>query len=64
VRSYTVKYIPGYSYGNTPTDNTSFWTGMIGMIQRHEADISLCEVSVTADRLEVIDFTLPLHTAA
>ncbi|PNF24315.1 hypothetical protein B7P43_G11896, partial [Cryptotermes secundus] len=39
------------------------WTGLIGMIQREEADISLCEVSITADRSEVIDFTSPLHTA-
>jgi len=63
VSSYDVIYLPGYSYGNTPTDNTSFWTGMIGVFQRQEADISVCEVSVTAERLDVMDFTLPLHTA-
>jgi hypothetical protein len=56
-------YLPGYSYGNTPTDNTSFWSGMIGVFERQEADISVCEMSVTAERLDVMDFTLPLHTA-
>jgi GTP-binding protein EngB required for normal cell division len=61
--SYTVIYLPGYSYGNMPKDNTSVWTGMIGVIQKQEADLSVCEVSITADRSEVMDFTLPLHTA-
>jgi ABC-type amino acid transport substrate-binding protein len=56
-------YLPGYSYGNTPTDNTSSWTGMIGVFQTQEADISVSEMSVTTERLEVMDFTLPLHTA-
>ncbi|GFG35840.1 hypothetical protein Cfor_07254 [Coptotermes formosanus] len=61
--SYSVMYLPGYSYGNTPTDNTSSWTGMIGVFQRQEADISICEISVTTERLQVMDFSLPLHTA-
>jgi len=63
VSSYDVTYLPGYSYGNTPADNMSFWTGMIGVFQRQEADISISEISVTAERLDVMDFTLPLHTA-
>ena len=63
VSSYDLMYLPGYSYGNTPTDNTSFWTGMIGVFQRQEADISVSEISVTAERLDVMDFTVPLHTA-
>jgi hypothetical protein len=37
---------------------------MIGVIQKEEADLSICEVSITADRLEVMDFTFPLHIAA
>jgi hypothetical protein len=37
---------------------------MIGVIQKQEADLSISEVSITADRLEVMDFTLPLHIAA
>jgi hypothetical protein len=63
VCSYSVMYLPGYSYGNTPTDNTSSWTGIIGVFQRQEADISICEISVMTERLQVMDFTLPLHTA-
>jgi hypothetical protein len=63
VCSYDVMYLPGYSYGNTPTDNASYWTGMVGVFQRQEADISVSEMSVTSERLDVMDFTLPLHTA-
>jgi hypothetical protein len=36
---------------------------MIGVFERQETDISVCEVSATAERLDVMDFTLPLHTA-
>jgi hypothetical protein len=36
---------------------------MIGVFERQEADISVCEISVTAERLDVMDFTLPLHEA-
>ncbi|XP_069685932.1 glutamate receptor ionotropic, kainate glr-3-like [Periplaneta americana] len=62
--TYNITYLPGYAYGNTPTDNSSSWSGMIGMMQRHEADLSVCEASITIDRLEVMDFTMAVHTAS
>ncbi|GFT69889.1 glutamate receptor subunit 1 [Nephila pilipes] len=33
------------------------WTGLIGMIQREEADMTLGFLSITDQRLEVVDFT-------
>ncbi|PSN47436.1 Ionotropic receptor 110 [Blattella germanica] len=59
--TYSVKYLTGYAYGNTPTDDNSSWTGIIGYIQRNEADLSACEVSIVGDRLLVMDFSMPVH---
>ncbi|XP_071042155.1 glutamate receptor ionotropic, NMDA 2B-like [Parasteatoda tepidariorum] len=39
-------------------DNGS-WTGMIGLIQKGEADMAINKLSITEDRMKVVDFTTP-----
>ncbi len=40
------------------TDENGSWIGMIGMIQREEADISPSAFSPTAERMKVVDFSV------
>uniref|UniRef100_A0A7E4ZQF5 Glutamate receptor n=1 Tax=Panagrellus redivivus TaxID=6233 RepID=A0A7E4ZQF5_PANRE len=40
-------------------DETGQWNGIIGVLQRHEADLSVSAVTITYSRVSVIDFTLP-----
>ncbi|CAD5211404.1 unnamed protein product [Bursaphelenchus okinawaensis] len=40
-------------------DETGRWNGIIGVLQRHEADLSVSAVTITYSRVKVIDFTLP-----
>ncbi|CAD5215755.1 unnamed protein product [Bursaphelenchus xylophilus] len=40
-------------------DETGRWNGIIGVLQRHEADLSISAVTITYSRVKVIDFTLP-----
>ncbi|XP_013791222.1 glutamate receptor ionotropic, delta-1-like [Limulus polyphemus] len=35
------------------------WSGMIGMVQRKEADLSVDGIVITSDRKEVVDFSIP-----
>jgi len=37
------------------------WTGVIGTVERYEADMSM-DVLITADRDESVDFTIGYHT--
>ncbi|GFS71805.1 glutamate receptor ionotropic, delta-2 [Nephila pilipes] len=37
------------------------WTGLIGMVQRMEADIALGLLSVTEERAKAVDFTTPYY---
>ncbi|XP_064080693.1 glutamate receptor ionotropic, delta-1-like [Macrobrachium nipponense] len=36
-------------------------TGLIGMVNRHEADLAICEITVTSGRESVVDFTNPYY---
>uniref|UniRef100_A0A915B0N1 Ionotropic glutamate receptor C-terminal domain-containing protein n=2 Tax=Parascaris univalens TaxID=6257 RepID=A0A915B0N1_PARUN len=40
-------------------DESGRWSGLVGVLQRHEADLSVSAVTITYSRAEVIDFTLP-----
>ncbi|XP_076352647.1 glutamate receptor ionotropic, kainate 2-like [Tachypleus tridentatus] len=35
------------------------WTGLVGMVQRKEADIAIAKISITEERKEAVDFTIP-----
>lgn len=37
------------------------WTGVIGTVERYEADASM-DILITADRDEYVDFTIGYHT--
>nr|XP_021002400.2 probable glutamate receptor [Parasteatoda tepidariorum] len=35
------------------------WSGMVGMVHRGEADIAINQISITEERLSVVDFSIP-----
>ncbi|PAV89574.1 hypothetical protein WR25_01791 [Diploscapter pachys] len=55
--NYTIIEVQDGSYGIE--DESGRWNGIIGVLQRHEADLSVSAVTITYSRVEVIDFTLP-----
>ncbi|EPB72255.1 Ligand-gated ion channel [Ancylostoma ceylanicum] len=55
--NYTIIEVQDGSYGIE--DETGRWNGIIGVLQRHEADLSVSAVTITYSRVEVVDFTLP-----
>ncbi|CAK5120295.1 unnamed protein product [Meloidogyne enterolobii] len=40
-------------------DEYGHWNGIIGVLQRHEADLSVSALTITYSRVSVVDFTLP-----
>ncbi|XP_053593783.1 glutamate receptor ionotropic, kainate 2 [Microplitis demolitor] len=44
----------------TWNDEDKIWTGMVGTLWRHEADLGVGEVTMTKHRREILDFSLPL----
>jgi ABC-type amino acid transport substrate-binding protein len=58
--NFTIKMLqPMKSYGNwNRQENT--WTGVISQLMADKADIGASEFSLMSDRLNVVDFTLPL----
>ncbi|EYC37456.1 hypothetical protein Y032_0789g2364 [Ancylostoma ceylanicum] len=60
--SYEISIVKDSKYGEPVSANASEWDGMIGEILRGEADMAVGPITVTARRLEVVDFTDPfLH---
>ncbi|CAH1176212.1 unnamed protein product [Phaedon cochleariae] len=41
---------------------TKKWTGMIGDLLDFKADLAICDFTITSDREEVVDFTVPFMT--
>ncbi|CAH1792027.1 unnamed protein product [Owenia fusiformis] len=56
---YTLNTVEDGQYGSS--DNGT-WKGMIGELQRKEADIAAAGLTVTPERLAVVDFTRPIMT--
>ncbi|CCD67907.1 Glutamate receptor ionotropic, kainate 2 [Caenorhabditis elegans] len=56
--NYTLKIVKDNKYGERK-NGTDEWDGMIGEILRGDADMAVAPITVTATRLEVIDFTDP-----
>jgi len=46
------------SFGNKPA-NDQPWTGMIGELVRHEADLAIAPLTITSQRESVVDFSKP-----
>jgi len=60
VMNLTMKIVdPVKAYGSWRYAQ-NMWTGVIGTLVYNEADIGVCELSITANRTNVVDFTLPL----
>ncbi|KAL3095880.1 hypothetical protein niasHS_005639 [Heterodera schachtii] len=55
--TYDIEVIDDGTYG--VEDENGRWNGIIGVLQRHEADLSVSAVTITYSRVSVIDFTLP-----
>ncbi|CAI5453929.1 unnamed protein product [Caenorhabditis angaria] len=55
---YTLKIVKDNKYGER-INGTDQWDGMIGEILRNDVDMAVAPITVTATRLEVIDFTDP-----
>ncbi|XP_046556602.1 ionotropic receptor 25a-like isoform X1 [Haliotis rubra] len=60
--TYTVKECYDGHYGNM--DSNSIWTGCIRNIVEGDSDIIAGALTVTADREDVVDFTLPYYDFA
>jgi hypothetical protein len=37
-----------------------FWTGVNGLLQRHEVEFAYIPVTMTSSRIDAMDFTVPL----
>ncbi|XP_062619725.1 ionotropic receptor 25a-like, partial [Saccostrea cucullata] len=60
--TYVIREARDNLYGLALPDGS--WTGLIGEVQRGEADLAAAPVSVTAEREQVIDFTNPYYDYA
>ncbi|THK32992.1 probable glutamate receptor [Diachasma alloeum] len=49
----------GTSYGAWNPE-TSSWTGIIGKLENNEADLAVSEFRITQERLNVVDYTVPI----
>lgn len=47
------------SYGNY-NETTGQWTGVIGRLHRRDVDLGVAEFTMTEQRLDTVDFTLPI----
>ncbi|ESO10960.1 hypothetical protein HELRODRAFT_190246 [Helobdella robusta] len=55
--TYTIKPVNDTKYGQKGENAT--WNGMVGELIRHEADLAIAPLTITADREQVIDFSKP-----
>ena len=51
------KFVIETKYGNQGSDG--IWTGMIGALVTHRADLAIAPLTITAVRQKVVDFTQP-----
>nr|KAG5705414.1 hypothetical protein BaRGS_004541 [Batillaria attramentaria] len=54
---WRIQVVKDQTYGKKLENGT--WNGMVGELVRHEADIAIAPLTITADRERVIDFTKP-----
>uniref|UniRef100_A0A0N5C5R2 PBPe domain-containing protein n=1 Tax=Strongyloides papillosus TaxID=174720 RepID=A0A0N5C5R2_STREA len=55
--TWTILEVKDGAYG--VEDDIGKWNGVIGMLQKHEADLSVSALTITYSRSSVVDFTLP-----
>ncbi|XP_055959046.1 glutamate receptor isoform X1 [Patella vulgata] len=54
---YHIRYVMDDEYGKKMDDGS--WTGIIGELIRHEADLAIAPLTITSQREQVLDFTKP-----
>ncbi|VDP03017.1 unnamed protein product [Heligmosomoides polygyrus] len=57
--NYTIIEVQDGSYGIE--DESGRWNGIIGVLQRHEADVSVSAVTITYSRVEVVAVCFTFH---
>ena len=55
--NYTIHEVKDKAYGSK--DQTGKWNGMVGELQRGEADLAAASLTISYSRSEIIDFTVP-----
>ncbi|XP_063986137.1 glutamate receptor ionotropic, kainate 2-like isoform X2 [Diachasmimorpha longicaudata] len=56
--TYTFELVPGNKHG-TEDAETRQWDGLIGRLLRREADLAICDLTITKARESAVDFTMP-----
>ncbi|UJR30873.1 hypothetical protein I4U23_018386 [Adineta vaga] len=52
------RIVKDHSFGNKPASDQP-WTGIIGELVRHEADLAVAPLTITSERESVVDFSKP-----
>ncbi|XP_015112728.1 glutamate receptor ionotropic, kainate 2 [Diachasma alloeum] len=55
---YQFELVPDNEYGKEDPD-TRQWNGLIGRLLRREADLAICDLTITKARETAVDFTMP-----
>ena len=56
--NYTIKLVEDGSYGSFDKVKQK-WTGMIGELQSQKADLVVADITITYEREQGVDFTMP-----
>uniref|UniRef100_A0A0C9PM08 GRIK2_3 protein n=1 Tax=Fopius arisanus TaxID=64838 RepID=A0A0C9PM08_9HYME len=56
--TYAFELVPDGEYGREDPD-TRQWSGLIGRLLRREADLAICDLTITKARESAVDFTMP-----
>jgi ionotropic glutamate receptor len=55
--NFTFEIQEDRKYGSRQADDS--WDGMIGELQADRADLAITDLTITSDRVEAADFTMP-----
>jgi ABC-type amino acid transport substrate-binding protein len=55
--NYTFELQEDNVYGDKQSDGT--WSGMIGQIMNDQADLAIVDLTITSEREEAVDFSMP-----
>ncbi|XP_069672059.1 glutamate receptor-like [Periplaneta americana] len=61
--NFTIEFLPRETHGNGILLKNGSWNGVVGFLQRREANATIMSVSMTAARSRVLDFVGPIFTA-
>ena len=56
--NYTIKLVEDGTYGSYDSKEGK-WTGMIGELQSQKADLVVADITITYEREQGVDFTMP-----